>query len=103
MRGAVYYTTFTNPRNEQLIRIEWKKIDETINILRNKIEELYPTLDIKINKNTIYNITKKDNKTINRVFRDILKLSIQRESIKNINYDLLSSDSSEDDNDNLIL
>lgn len=91
MRGAVYYVILLNPHTKEEFRIEWKNIDETVKLLKNEINNIYPELPIIINKNTIYNYTKKENKTMNRILKDCLNVKIQRESKVNIDFDLLEN------------
>jgi len=91
MRGAVYYVILLNPNNHQEVRIEWKNIDDTVRLLKKEVNNIYPNMFIKINKNTIYNITKKENKSMNRILKDCLKVRIQKESIVNIDFDLLET------------
>ena len=101
MKGCVYYITFKNPKNDELVNIEWKNMNDAIEILQNKIKFFYPNLNIKITKNTIYNMTKKNNKSINKLFSEILNLEIKKESKKNLNSYMLGilnqTESSSDD------
>tara|TARA_R110000803_G_scaffold159045_1_gene223246 strand:- start:402 stop:689 length:288 start_codon:yes stop_codon:yes gene_type:complete len=91
MRGAVYYLILLNPNNHQEFRIEWKNINDTIRLLKKEVNNIYPDMNIIINKNTIYNYTKKDNKSMNRILKDCLKVRIQKESKVNIDFDLLEN------------